>query len=277
MIPEGVLTSFLGVVAYLYLPHSAAKPKTFFGRSWSLFTPRQSSIIITRVMRNDPSKALRYGKPVLPSHILQTFGDWRLYGHILSAFLSMVMITPMNTYAPSIIKSLGFTGLQANGLNSVGAIGALCISISLAYSSDRFKERGIHIIVGFLGAAAGLLWLALAPNSVGRWVLYGGVVCTQSFMGTAQAINAAWLAAKMEDHKRPIALAAYVMSIQIAGFPGAQLFKQDAAPRYKHGLITAAALVVSGAAVVAVWKFLYRIFDHGDGGVETVKGRDPEQ
>lgn len=44
-------------------------------------------------------------------------------------------------------------------------------------------------------------------------------------MGCAQAINAAWLTAKMEDHKRPIALAAYVMSIQLANFPGNQLFR----------------------------------------------------
>lgn len=44
-------------------------------------------------------------------------------------------------------------------------------------------------------------------------------------MGSAQAINAAWLASKMQDYKRPVALAAYVMSIQLAGFPGQQLFR----------------------------------------------------
>lgn len=84
-----------------------------------------------------------------------------------------VMIAPMNTYAPSIIKSLGFSGLQANGLNSVGSVCALVFSISLAYSSDRFAERGFHIALGFLWGSAGLLWLALAPNNVGKWVLYG--------------------------------------------------------------------------------------------------------
>jgi hypothetical protein len=44
----------------------------------------------------------------------------------------------------------------------------------------------------------------------------GGVVITQMGMGSAQAINAAWLTAKMAEHKRPVALACYVMSIQIA-------------------------------------------------------------
>lgn len=58
-----------------------------------------------------------------------------------------------------------------------------------------------------------------------RLHLLGGVVMTQMGMGSAQAINAAWLTSKMQDYKRPIALAAYVMSIQLAGFPGQQLFR----------------------------------------------------
>ncbi len=182
---EGVLTCFLGVVAYLYFPHNAARPKSLFGKSFSIFTPREASILVTRVIRNDPTKALRYGKPVLPSHILDTFSDWRLYGHLVAALLSMVMISPMNTYAPSIIKSLGFTSLQANGLNSVGSICALIWSVGLAFSSDRFQERGFHIAVGYLWGAIGLLWLALAPTNVAKWVLYGKLpktgFCIQGF------------------------------------------------------------------------------------------------
>lgn len=55
--------------------------------------------------------------------------------------------------------------------------------------------------------------------------LAGGVVWTQMGMGSAQAISAAWLTTKMEDYKRPVALAAYVMCIQLANFPGNQLFR----------------------------------------------------
>ncbi|KAH8169458.1 major facilitator superfamily protein [Sarocladium implicatum] len=265
---EGVLTCALGVLAYLYFPHGAASPKTFFGKSYNMFTSREASILVTRVIRNDPTKASRWGKPVLPSHILETFMDWRLYGHLVGAFLSMVMISPVNTYAPSIIKSLGFSGLQANGLNSVGSVCALIMSISLAFNSDRTGERGLHIAVGYLWGAAGLLWLALAPSHVGRGVLYGGVVWTQMGMGCAQAISAAWLTAKMQDHKRPVALAAYVMSIQLANFPGSQLFRQQDAPRYTYGLTIAAGCAIAAAVVILVWKILYRMFDNGDSGVE---------
>lgn len=163
----------LGLMAYLYLPHNAAKPKMFFKRSINIFTVREAAIIIDRVRREDKGISSANGRKVLPSHILATFTDWRLYGHLVAALLSMVMIAPMNTYAPSIIKDLGFTALQANGMNAVGSACALVWSISLAFSSDKFAERGLHIATGYLMGVAGLLWLALAPSDVGRWTLYG--------------------------------------------------------------------------------------------------------
>lgn len=106
-------------------------------------------------------------------------------------------------------------------------------------------------------------------------------------MGCVQAINAAWLATKMEDYKRPIALAAYVMSIQLANFPGNQLFRQQGkltishltrpslliestdAPRYTRGLIIAASCAIAASVVILGWKVLYRILDNGDSGVEA--------
>ncbi|CEJ94352.1 hypothetical protein VHEMI09890 [[Torrubiella] hemipterigena] len=258
---EGIITSVLGVVAYFYLPSSPTQARVLFGKSLRFFSDEQAAILTTRVLRDDPTKSLKYGKPVLLSHVLDTFKDWRLYGHIIAGFLSMTMIAPINVYAPSIIKSLGFTTLQANGLNSVGSACSLVFSICLAFSSDKHQERGLHVAVGYLVGAAGLLWLALAPSSVDKWTLYGGVVWTQMGMGSAQAINAAWLTAKMEDYKRPVALAGYVMSIQVASFLGSQLFRTQDAPRYVYGLLIAASCTIAAAVVALAWKALYRYVD----------------
>lgn len=185
----------------------------------------------------------------------------------------------------------------------MGSACSLIFSISLAYSSDRQQERGLHIALGYLVGAGGLLWLALAPSNVEKWTLYGkiefkvigqratnnellgGVVWTQMGMGSAQAINAAWLTVKMEDYKRPVALAAYVMSIQMANFLGSQLFRTQGtfcfscksfarsrlvdrmtywnpdAPRYIYGLVIAASCTIAATIVALLWKALYRYFD----------------
>jgi hypothetical protein len=75
-------------------------------------------------------------------------------------------------------------------MQAPGAAIGLFFSISLAYSSDRFRERGIHIAIAMSLAFAGCFWLALAPSGVGRNVLYGGYLLTAGTMGTGQAINA---------------------------------------------------------------------------------------
>lgn len=43
-------------------------------------------------------------------------------------------------------------------------------------------------------------------------------------------------------------------------------------PRYRRGLIIAASCVIAGAVVILFLKLLYRLFDHGDAGVEIRYG-----
>src|SRR5690348_6504336 len=75
--------------------------------------------------------------------------------------------------------------MQAPG----SAIG-LIVSVTLAWHSDRVRERGLHIALAMALSCAGCLWLALAPSTVGKNVLYGGYLMTAGTMGTGQAINA---------------------------------------------------------------------------------------
>jgi hypothetical protein len=75
--------------------------------------------------------------------------------------------------------------MQAPG----SAIG-LIVSVALAWHSDRARERGLHIALAMALSCAGCLWLALAPSTVGKNVLYGGYLMTAGTMGTGQAINA---------------------------------------------------------------------------------------
>jgi MFS family permease len=255
---EGVLTCFIAVLALFYLPTSpqTACRRLLFKTNLSILTNDQATALSNHVYQDDPTKLSQKSRKVA----LRDFDfllDWKVYGHCITAFLTSVMFQPINTYAPSIIKSLGFKGYIANGLNSVGSVLSLIVSLSLAWNSDRKGERGIHIIVGYLISAIGLLWLALPSDSASRGVLYAGVIVTQGGMGSVQGINAAWLSSKIQERHRPLALGAYVMSIQLAGFVGSNLFRTKDAPRYKRGLLICAGCVLGGVLVAALWKFLY--------------------
>jgi hypothetical protein len=61
-----------------------------------MFTKSEVEILMTRSIRDDPSKAHRFGKPVQLRDIKDTFRDWRIYGHLVSGFLSM-WVTTLNS------------------------------------------------------------------------------------------------------------------------------------------------------------------------------------
>ena len=88
------------------------------------------------------------------------------------------------------IKSLGFTGYTANGMAAPASAIGLVFSVSLAYSSDRFREKGLHIALAMVLPFIGCMWLALVSSSAGTNVLYGGYLLAAGTMATGQAINA---------------------------------------------------------------------------------------
>lgn len=191
---EGVLTCVVAVLAALHLPAGVTAATVhpigshLPGRP-AILTSHQASALDEVICSDDPTKHSQRSRTV---HLrdFDLFADWKIWGHCIMAFLSSIMFTPINTYGPSIIKSLGYKGYTANGLNSVGSVLALIVSLSLGYSSDRTRERGLHVTVGFALAAAGCLWLALPPIGVAKGVLYGGLVVVQGTMGCVQGTNA---------------------------------------------------------------------------------------
>ncbi|KAM0745723.1 MFS general substrate transporter [Meredithblackwellia eburnea MCA 4105] len=264
---EGALTCALAIFAFFALPFAPAQSR----RGRGFFTKREMEVVAARTLQDDPAKASSGAPAVTLKDIIDTFKTWQIYGHCASAFLSSVMITPMNTYAPSLVKSLGFAGYSANGLQAPGSALALIVSVLLAWNSDRTRERGFHVATAMLLSGVGALWLALPAIGVSRGVLYAGVVLTQGGMGTGQGVNAAWMISRLEERKRPVALAAYVMSIQLAGFAGSNVFKASDAPRYRKGLGVCAACVLSAALIVVGLKFVYRYIDSKEEKTSTFK------
>lgn len=257
---EGALTCFVAVLAALHLPRGpedAAHSHKILGRRFPTLRPGQGALLRERTILDDPTKQSQKTKRVALRDFDFLLG-WPIWGHMVMAFLTSIIYTPINTYAPSIIKALGFSGYTANGLNSVGPACNFFIALTLAYLSDRTQHRPGFILAGFLATAVGLLWLALPPTGTARGVLYAGIVFTQAFMGCVQGLNAAWLSENIEERHRPLALGCYVMSIQLASFVGSNVFAPADAPRYTRGLLICAGCVLGGAVVCVAWGFLYR-------------------
>lgn len=114
------MTIGIGILFILFLPPSVRNPRPLigFGR-WSYFNSREQYILVRRVLLDDPAKTTSELK-ISGRDVWHTVRDPRILVHLLITLTSTISVQAVQTYSPSIIKSLGFSTVKANALFSVG-------------------------------------------------------------------------------------------------------------------------------------------------------------
>jgi hypothetical protein len=79
---EGIFTICVGFVFLLLLPASPSNPSPIFFPKWKYFSDRESHILHTRILIDDPNKA-RGGIRITGKDVLRTVTNWRLWPHLL--------------------------------------------------------------------------------------------------------------------------------------------------------------------------------------------------
>ena len=137
-----MITLFVGIIFTLCVPPEAGDGRAwiFFGRG-SYYTERQSHIIRDRVLLDDPLKAKGH-LLITGSDIWHTVRQPRILQHFFITLVSMSGFQGLSQYTPSLIRSLGFSAVKANALNSVPVYCGLIWLTALAYASyvDRLPS-----------------------------------------------------------------------------------------------------------------------------------------
>jgi MFS transporter, ACS family, tartrate transporter len=174
----------------------------------------------------------------------------RVYGWSLAYFLLMLGSYTLTFWVPTVLASHGV------GLASLGWLTALpyCLAIVAmifwSRSSDRQRERRIHLTAGYVACACGFLIAAVAPNAtiatVGFSVAATGFLC---------ALPVFWSASTLELAGPMVAAhIAVINSIgNLGGFfgPFAIGWLRDHTHGYFAGLITIAVCLLAGAFCTA--------------------------
>lgn len=130
---EGVMTIGIGILFALFLPPRVDNGKPLIGGGkWSYFTSREQDILVRRVLLDDPAKTTSQ-VAISGRDVWRTVRNARILVHVLITLTSVVSVNAVQTYAPSIIKSLGFSAVHANALFSVGNFLAAVIVVLLGF------------------------------------------------------------------------------------------------------------------------------------------------
>ncbi|KAK4152520.1 hypothetical protein C8A00DRAFT_34764 [Chaetomidium leptoderma] len=247
---EGLFTLLVGILFIALFPLSSAKPVSLLGIRY--FSEREAQILQHRVLRDDPTK-FQPRRNVSWGEVKATFTNWRLLPHFFMTLLGMAPAHTMGAYAPSLVVSFGFDRLKSNAMLSIGSWLLLLTNLAWGAIADKTKLRGPMVFLGVF-----LLWgftignRVLVESTDGN-LRFGVLVTAIAFQAPWHAVHGSWLALNAKTAgERSITMAIFIMSANVAGIIGSQLFQAEDAPLYRTGW-TVIMVLVSLALLMSIF------------------------
>ncbi|KAL5478948.1 hypothetical protein ACEPAI_2235 [Sanghuangporus weigelae] len=256
-IVDGVITLFVAVLTWFYLPRNAARTRGGIRGFKPWFDDRQVQIAVTRVVRDDPAKKV-YESTVTWADVKDSVTDIGLWGHLVLTAVGLTPTTPLSTYLPTVIKSFNFNVFVANALTAPPYLLTCITSVAVIWHSDRIHERGWHGAFSAAWQLVGWILLRALPHDTSKGIKYFAACVVQSWPYT-HPLNIAWMSENTGSvGKRTIASGAVIGAANIYGTWGSQIYRADDSPDFRRG--NTINIIFAGAATVlwAVMKFYYK-------------------
>ncbi|PYH83743.1 MFS general substrate transporter [Aspergillus uvarum CBS 121591] len=199
------------------------------------------------------------------SLVYKTITNTAKWPHFLATGCVFATWSPLTTYTPSIIMSLGFDRITANALAAIGSLITLPVIFFFAWLSDRSRRRGCTVLLAIGSYLVALVVLRTVQPHVGRWGHVGLWTMVNGLAVGYHPVHNAWIQVNCESAgERSI----IVMSATAGLMAGSQIFQGDEADDfYPKGLVIMIALVAVGFGLVVVQMGIYQFTDRRNGGL----------
>lgn len=159
-------------------------------------------------------------------------------------------------FLPTIIKDIGYTSAQAQGLSAPPYLLAYCICLLASYTSDRVGNRSFLLSgLSILGAVGYLIQALVKTNGIRYFACY--LICGGVFPSVALAFT--WLTDNGGSaSKRGAGLVIFGMLGQVGSIAGSRFFPKEEGPYYVKGMGVSAGLLFFAAILAQMLRLLMR-------------------
>lgn len=225
------MTVILGVVAFWWLP---ANPQT----AWFL-TEEEREIATQRSLRDGSGKV---GEEFNLKECFNSWKNWRFLVWCVISLTYPVAFATTSNFLPLIIRRLGYNTVITNLLTVPPNVAGFFVLLAVTWSSDRHRERTLHIVGSLMISFIGLLILAIIDAEA-----LVGVAYFACFMLAAGAYIPSCLVHSwhnnnnLSENSRAATTGLLVGLGNLGGIISAGTFRTTYAPRYAPTLIGTAA------------------------------------
>lgn len=256
---EGLFTLLIGLASFFLLPPSITQThKTNFLRRKPWFTVREESILLNRLLRDDPSKGDMHNRQAVgPARLWKCLKDFDLWPIYLLGLTTYVPPNPPQNYLALILRTMGFSTFQANLLTipSQFVYGVQLLIISRI--SEWVNERSLVSSMSNVWILPWLVALVALGENAGDWVRYALLTGLLSYP-YCHAILVAWNSRNSNSVRtRAVSAALYNMFVQAGNIVATNIYREDDRPYYIRGNKVLLALCCYNIVLFVFVKFYY--------------------
>ncbi|KAI8944842.1 major facilitator superfamily domain-containing protein [Xylaria longipes] len=234
---KGLITSTIGLMSFVMLPPGPTQTASWSRGKKGWFTAREESILVNRIIRDDPSKGTMHNRePITLKLLWQSLTDvdlWPLYA--IGLTFNIPTFSPQ-LYLTLSLKGLGFTTFQTNLLT----IPYLVLKIINMLLLSTLAE-----VTGQLAASASLFQFWCLPfliylrvvdtTHASKWLTWA-IISLLLAAPLAHPVQVGWISRNANTvRSRAIGAALYNMFLQAGVVISSNIYRADDAPLYRRG------------------------------------------
>jgi hypothetical protein len=233
---EGTITFFIGVLSYGLMPPGATQTKHWFRGKDGWFNDHEETILVNRILRDDPSKGdMNNREAVSISQLWKAICDWEQWLLYLIGIIAYIPPSPPSNYLSYILRQLGFSVFEANLLAIPSQFLFAVQLLVVTWLSRKFEERSIISSLSNIWIFPWLVALVVLPGSANPWIRYALLSGLLSYP-YCHAILVGWNAKNSNSVRtRAVSAAFYNMFVQSGNIIATNIYRDDDQPLYRRG------------------------------------------
>lgn len=240
---EGSFTALIGILTWLYLPASPTQTarhgiKGLLRPKKGWFNEREETIMVTRILRDDPGKATMHNRQGITwSLFREAITDYDLWPLYLIGLSWTIPSTPPQAYITLTCKALGFDTFETNLLTIPAYVLFILQLLFWTWVSERINQRVLLGVVNQLWCLPLLIALVALPpvfhnSNWSKWVLSTllvGYPYVHAILVALTSRNAGTV------RTRTVGSSLYNMAVQASNIISSQIYRADDKPYYYRG------------------------------------------
>ncbi|KAK5050607.1 hypothetical protein LTR84_003889 [Exophiala bonariae] len=257
---EGSFTGLIGILTWLYLPASPTQTarhgiKGLLRPKKGWFNEREETIMVTRILRDDPGKATMHNRQGITWSLFKdALTDYDLWPLYLIGLSWTIPSTPPQAYITLTCKALGFDTFETNLLTIPAYVLFILQLLFWTWVSEKINQRVLLGVVNQFWCLPLLIALVTLPptfhnSNWSKWVistLLVGYPYVHAILVALTSRNSGTV------RTRTVGSSLYNMAVQTSNIISSQIYRADDKPYYYRGN-----KVLLG---IVAWNFVVFIF-----------------